>query len=627
MKFFKAAVIVLFLILTPLAFAEDFQGYKFPGDKFTLNGDNFTIQRISENWTSVIIKYNTQNILIPNNTCKDTDKNFYLICFKGAYVKFSSGLGKLDDYSGEILPSINMTFSYRRPQITATRTITKTNPLLMEEVFVDIIIENAGKNPATIKYVEYYPTDFDMTIISELIPMTNRLEHTSTLNSGGKTVLSYKLKPTKHAGGKITGNLTYSYETITETKAMPENMINTSDSVIVTPTLTSTTGIGGIGVLEMDFDNIELKSNVDINAKTIIPKDLEVTSTSSEIEKKDNVYSLKYYLEKEDSESFKIEFKTTKTGSYTIPLEYSYKIYGIEKIFYKNLTIVVTTDKIEPTITLYNEKIGSNQEFRIKASIKNLDPEIKYYDINSNIESEILNKIFNTPEIIQNMDLTLYEEEIVAPTVDNKKDIIMKLYGTYKTVNGETFNFSTSKTISVYPPKDFLILTPEVDRYVNDSDKMKINYYIENTKDTPVKELVAYETIPQSLTITEGNRNISLLSVEAKRRVQLYSYTVRKDSNASENIITTIKFVENNKEFILTQPIMLDFSKRTIQKQEIKTEVINKTIVTANTTVDNQTAKENMTSTTPTTSQTQSQNTVQEKSGWQKFIDWLKNLF
>lgn len=624
--------LISMLLIIPSVIGADFSGFKYPQDTFTLNGDNFSIQ-LSKDWKSVYFRYNSETLIISNNSCKETSQNFYYICYRGAVVDFTAvnEIGRIDERTGEIVPGLNISIKYRKPEITLSRVFSKTNPIVMESVDVNVVIENTGKNPADISYFEIIPDGLEVTTSSNVIYEGGRILYVGVSNPGSRSILSYKIKPLRKLSENITGNLTYSYETIKGTINLAKTSINTTDTI--TPAITSAERINieSRGVINLVLKNEETENNAKITLTISLPSELKVISVNPREYKEigEQKYQYDYDFKEQEYKEFEIDFETTKTGVYKIPINITYIVYGQKYSIEKNVSINVNSTKITPLLTINKEIVMANQRLNVKGTIRNDDSTASYYNIKAYIKSEILNDNFAVDKISQNEEIMLFDKEIISPTVNKSTNFILNFSGEYETINKEKFPFFASKTITVRPPSDLIVIYHEFDKWINESDKAGIKVYVENKWDSDIT-LTIDETIPESFKVIEGQTK-NVIVIGPKRKSLIYTYTIQiLDTGKKEDLTTNLRFNETGKEFTLTQTVGVNISAKTSLSKEIITKVIDNE-------ANNRTANETSTQSKPDNKNESSQKESNipvnpaakpvKVSIWKRFFLWIDSLF
>lgn len=564
---------IAFILTLSFVLSEDFSGYKYSGDKFSLNGDNFSVQ-LSKDEKTVFVKYNDESFLFSGSSCKETEKRFYFICLKGVVLNLSANIGKIDDITGEEIPALNMTISYRKPDITIKRALSKTNPFVNDDVDVILSIENNGKLPASLNIIETIPSGFEITAFTGKLFSNNEIMYSLTINAGTKNEFSYKIKPLKRFSGYIYGNATFVYETVNGTIKVDKSLIETVDSVKVTVNLTEKKlKLEKTASLSLILENKDSVNSAKVNMTFLIPDGLEVYyKTPSDLKSNGKqLYNYDSYLEKLDSKIIRVDFKAIKSGEHIIWINLTYATPKTTQLTQKNTTITVEPSKLSPSIIIDDELI-SGQKARFRTIIKNNET-IDYYSLKAKIESAILNEEILSPDIPKNNEKIVFEKEIFAPIVNAKTDIIINFSGEYKTSESEIFNFSIAKKIGVYPLQDLVVIFHEFDKYLNDSDKAKIKVYVENKRNVTLDNVDVNEKIPKSLNLIEGNIK-NMIDIGPKRKMLMYIYTVQTTDNKSEEITTALRFIEDDKEYSLNQPILLNMTSKAALNQKSNSTVI-----------------------------------------------------
>jgi hypothetical protein len=288
----------------------------------------------------------------------------------------------------------------------------------------------------------------------------------------------------------------------------------------------------------------------------------------------------------------------------------------------------VISANITPSIIIDEENIMANQMFKIKGVIKNDDATASYYNIKADIESRIYNENFALDKIIRSEEKVLFEKEAIAPTVNKTTDFVLNFSGKYETINSEAFTFFTSKTITVLPPSELIAIYHEFDKYVNESDKAQIKVYVENKRNYDLK-VYADETIPLSFKVSAGETK-NMINIGPKRKSLVYVFTIQAfDTEKKEELTTTLKFNETDREFTLTQLVSVNISAKTALNKEVITKVSVSGDETNNA-ADNETLKTNPDDKNTSIQQEQNNNIVSKPDKipfWKRFFFWIDSLF
>ncbi len=618
-------LIILLFFVVPFVVSDDFKGYKYPGDEFRLNGDNFSI-KLSKDWKSSYLSYNKdEQLILSNNSCKETEKKLYLICFKGSVVDFDKNIGKIDDQSGETVPGLNLTISYRSPEIILIRNFSKINPLIMEAVDVNITIENIGRTSANVDYYEVIPRDIEVTALNGLVYDGGNITYSAALNPGMLLLLKYKLKPLKNLSSNITGNITVSFEAHKIVTQLEKIKFRTNETIVLTKNITNNLSVEDYGVLRLGLKNKDNDEAIRGKVSFALPKSFKITGINEgKVQETSNSsFDYEYYIESLGSREIIINFTPKKTGQYNIPFMINYTTHGINRIVKENLSIKIMSGKINASIITSDDEVMGNQLMNLKLMIRNTDDNLDFYDISAKMKNEVLNRNFSIQKLPPNSEAVIFEDNISIPNFEKVEKITLNISGVYMSINNENFTFSTSKTIKVTPPSEIIVITHEFNKYINDPDKAKITVYVENKRDVTVKDIEVKEKIPSNIKVLDGDtRNV--ISISPKRKSQVYTYTIQTmDNKTIDNIITSLTFKDGENDISITQPLKVNISSKNATKLSASTRIVNektnKTVEVKKNDMINAQTIINKTTTPPRVDNS-------KKTLWQKFVIWLGNI-
>lgn len=554
----------LFIILSSLVLSEEFSGYKYPNEPFKLNGDNFTT-KLDKSLSVLSILYNNETILLKKETCRDSASNLYRICFNGTFINLSASpqIGKLSESSGELIPAIFLEIKYKKPEIKLKRTFSNIKPELLEEIYANITIENNGKNPADFIYTEKIPESFEIIKSTGFNIDKNELILKSKINALSTQTFVFSIRPKNYSIIPLQGNLSYSFENINAKLLTEKITITPSESINLNITNQQFLDINQESILSYNISNNYDKENIEINFSIFIPDNIELISFDKEFTKiyqnitNTTIYFQKINLNINNSKKLDIKINPLFTGNYIIKSKIEYKIFEINKILEKNLSIKINTKKIDPIILTNKDSLTSNENFNIQIKIKNNNTNNSFQNIKSIIKSDIFLQNISIEKIMQNEEIIIFNADLTTPIINETKILYFNYSGIYESINHEKFNFSINKKINITPIQNSVYSSYEIDKSINYSDKIILIVYIENKKDDELKitskDYLSNESL---LSIGEKENTQSILPYSRKK---IYSYTLNltNTNNTFEKITNILNYTEGNTQFLIKKDIIL----------------------------------------------------------------------
>ncbi len=567
---------LILIILTTIAYSEDFKGFKYPNEKFTLNQDNFTIL-LDISWKSAIFKINSEPMQINVGGCRQT--NFYNICYKESIFNTSKDLGRLDERTGALIPALNISITYFNPKLKITKKFSNQTPIVGDEITVTINLSNEGNKKAMIELYDSLPENITITeknwgIINE----KNQLLYASTLQSGNSEIITYKFRINSETNNLLKPQLNYSYEDISGRIYGTQTNFSTIKTIKTTITEKLELPVGSNDKLTLELYN---QDDVMREAEfyLTLPKEIILTTSSPELKLKDQKYWITTMIKPHSKQEIELSLTGILIGDYAANITTKSNIQSQDQIENKQIKIKISKQQLIPQIEISEKIFSSDQTIKITAKINNSDEKNDFYSIKTTLNTPDNSKSVTLSKIVKNQDITLFIENATLPFVEQNTTYPINFTGTYTTLTGEEFNFSATKKILIQPIGELLIIHHEFDKWENTTGIVKLTVYIENKKDQKSKLLKVYDKMPKEVSLVEGIMNTNMY-VEPKSKTQAYSYTLKIPDESmadSYEIITNIGYNETAKHFLLQKTSTINALKKSVKTEEIKTEIINDT--------------------------------------------------
>lgn len=572
---------LILIILTTFAHSEDFKGFKYPNEKFTLNQDNFTIL-LDLSWKTAIFKINSEPTQINKGSCKQT--NFYNICYKEPVFNTSRDLGKLDDRTGASIPALNISITYFNPKLKITKKFSNPTPLVGEEITVTINLSNEGNKKTQIELIDPLPEN--ITVIEKnfgAINEKNQLIYTSTIHPGSSNMIRYKFKTNSETSNLIKTQLNYSYEDIAGAMYGTQMNFSTKKTIATTNPDKLDLPIGSNNEI-----NIELYNQQEIAKEAefsiTFPKNIVLVQSTPQLTLTGQKYELSELIKPKEKIEIQLQILGTQIGDYTINLTTKSNILSKDQIENKQIQIKISKQQIIPIIEITEKTFSSDQTIKITAKINNSDEKNDFYNIKTKFASKDLTKTADLSQIVKNQDITIFIENLTLPYVEKSETYQINFTGTYNALTGEQFNFSTNKIIFIQPIKELLIIHHEFDKWENTSNIIKLNVYLENKKDQKTNLIKAYDQIPSELSLVEGMMSTSTF-IQPKSKTKVYSYILKipdESQKDSYEIITNIEYNETKQTFLLQKISTINSLKKSVKTEEIITQIISENTTQTN---------------------------------------------
>ncbi|MFH1072755.1 MAG: hypothetical protein V1743_04975 [Nanoarchaeota archaeon] len=504
----------------------------------TDNGPGIDETGIEQANNRLLMKKNNKGFTLVEGECKIEPLIKY--CFEDADWYDKESQGHLKYEHGDEYPGLKISVYKIGPTLEVTRTSEDMSLNLNQPSAVKIMIKNTGDRRASdAAYTERPPKTVDTYGVSGFTTgfLLNHdyLEWLGSLPPNEKLYLQYNIKPITYESFKIPATLFYSYEGVQSN----QSILDLAFTVITPYSFTSavnptTVNINELATYNVLFKNEDMYDTMDVLVRISIPKELQLVRKPLSLNQENDFWLFQMKLLPLTSFNFDIDLRGTATGSYNISTYGEFRIRDeeIQKKLASMFTI--STDKVEPTVRFSEESVEAGTKVRVKALLENKDDSKIFVKIKGTLSSSFL----STPIEISDADLDqeevkLYiDQDLTTPITNKKLEYRFDFTGSYETIEGEKYNFSTFKILTVNPGGgDVFEITQDVsDGLVIRGENITVKTSVKNLKNFKTTRVNVSDSVPEGLQIVGGtNKNFIDLDALEKKQAYLYRLEVPKE--------------------------------------------------------------------------------------------------
>ena len=574
----REILFILFLLLNiSIISAEDFSGYKYYDEPFTLNGDNFSL-RLSGDQRNIIFTNDFEKVLVGAGNCEITVK--YSYCFTNAIVDLDNGIGKISYHTDNDIPALNLSITSLLPDITIERS-TNNNPMEFESVIVEIKFENKGKKDANIIYTEYINSTAKLLNCEKCIIFNNgeNIEYRTLLQRGDADEFRYEINP-KNYKISLTPNITYSSST--------QNGSLKTSTMTITPQKIFTISYEGSKILNVEeiidaeiiFKNELEKEDINFISELTFPINFDVSFNN----KFDgNELNIEEKIFNQQEKKFKIYIRSKFSGknNLTINSNYTYLTEKLNKTEHFELDVQVPKPEL---ILGVNDNMYSDMSNNVNLTIStNKVNSFKNIFISINIGDEI-SENFQIPFLRHSRSLLAYNKHFTLESITSKKiNINAKIE--YQTVFGESFIEELSKEITVIPITDSFSVTHNIHDFIGSKGDLIISTMVSYNSYGSKRINITDEIMGSKVLNYEGNevsdykkitKNKGLYLISGSNK-KAYTYVLKETEYNKSQIITSITVHGAKNNYLIKINSELDFNKKTIEQKNKSYHILSKT--------------------------------------------------
>jgi len=511
----KLVLLTLSLLLVPIATASVlFEGQVNDRETFKAGSHYFYIQYV-ESTQSVIFKMDDIGGVMLPGECETKENIKY--CYNGA------------DY-----PELDVKIESLEPDISIERTFSTTSPNINEEITVTVTLKNEGSKRATnIKYTDSYPAGL------RVFTSTNSKTWEGNLGEGEEETFKYTIRAEEIISFDSTATLSYEFDGNEKTKKSSTETIEVQKPFSIDDEIsTQAADKNEIITYNLTITNKDESSSLNIeNLEITLPSKLDLVKAATELKEENNKLTFKGEIEKGKSKNFEIKIKSSQVGKFTISAIAALKISNknfeeeLEKTFNVGLSYIL------PILNV-TDKVKSNSPYPIYIAVKNYG-EDQIEDVIIKAESDLFGNIEEKKNIAAGTTLKILDKTLTAPYLEKDQKYNIKVYGSYISSSGKTYQFEKSAQLTVIAaPKIIQIIKEFNKEEFYPGEEIKVAVKLKNLKNQIINEVDVSDIFPKEIRPSLlGDVTGYLGELKPNEEKKLYSYSVVVPENYQEDEI------------------------------------------------------------------------------------------
>lgn len=511
----KLILLILFLNLLPAVTAstllddwvDDYETFKA--------GDHYFYVEYIESTQSLVFKMDNMGGIMSMGEC-ETKEN----------IKYC--------YEDVNYPQIKVKITSLEPDITIERTFSTTSPNLNEEITVTVTLKNEGdKRASNIKYKDTYPTAIKVSSGG------NTKTWEGYLNIGEEETFKYTLKAEEIISFDSTATLSYKFNGNEKTKKSSTETIDVQKLYSITQKIsTEAADKNEIITYNLTITNKDESKRLTIeNLEITLPSKIDLVKAPSELKKQDNKLTFKGEIEKKQSKTLTIKIKSSRAGKFTINTIAELRIAStnykeeLEKTFNVGLSYIL------PILNV-TDKVKSSSSYAIYIAVKNYGKdEIK--NVSIKVESDLFNDIEEKKNIAAGTTIKILDKTLTAPYTEKDEKHNIKIYGSYLSSSGRTYQFEKSAPLTVTAASKIIQIIKEFNKKeFYPGDEIKVTIKIKNLKNQIINNIDVSDIFPKEIRSSLlGDVTGNLEELKPNEEKKLYSYSVTVPENYKEDEI------------------------------------------------------------------------------------------
>lgn len=572
---FAFSFILLFILSAPDAFAATtFNSYKYNYDTFLVGEDIFTIVAYRD-FEILSLKVNGEkSYLIEVGKCVKDGLDEY------CYEKYDWDREFLDKFE-KLSPAIYLKFSKLEPKISISRSIYPAEMKYDDEGIVTVTVKNTGtKDAINLNYREMLPENVRLVSLSDGMTYSNNYIQWSSpkIAVGKEKSFYFKVKPAKYKSGDNKAFIEFTYEGILQNATSASMFYKVKSPFKLSASLSkSTVNIAEPAEYSISFTNNEPDKNIKVYSVISLPPELNILGFSSLFSKQqENVFIYEDTLSPNEEKSFKIRLMGLYTSKYNLSTVARFHV-GEKYLYDEEITpFTIATGKVNPEIYLSVSNIRSGMPFEATAVLTNKEKDKSFIGINAVFYSDLFNEIITVNSLAPGQSY-IFKKKYYSMLTEDKITLPIYLNGSFKTISGEEFYFSTKKSLAVSPiNKTLTIIQIPGKKVVEKGQDYTFQVEVKNQKDDALKNVYVDDFFPEELEILQGNPTILLETIPRGQKVSAYVYKIRVPYDYPDNeikVVSTAVAIIQGEEYRVSE--------------ETKIKVINATISQGNATTGN----------------------------------------
>lgn len=542
-----------------LASAKEASALSTPVDKWIRSGDTITVEGqsfaiyLSSRLNQVLADYGKGSLFITNNSCESTD--VARICLDNVQYDFTDKVTKVRIRGISLVPSI-----------TITRTASKSETIVGDEVLFSVTISNTGGLARNITYLEMPQKEFVITSAEGIPLVSDRAEWKGQLAEGESASFSYKLKALSVFDGGVSASLSYSQG------AKLKTIYSSRQSLKVTPAVVLYAGTGSATALVGERNNITVnvtnqlpETAVMSPLEVVFDPGIKVTSKPYELKavtpwnyvwngeiarvynRTTNATNLTGWLN--TTKSWFFEFKGTRVGNSDIRVRASYRTAGNPEttaLPEKKQSVLVSNKGVIVRTSLKEVTMEANQQKRLKVWLQNLNPfvELKGVHVNTSTGLAYLPDFFG--KIGAGEQVLLADTYFYAPKVNSSTGYVIATNVSYFTEFGDNFSKEFKDTATVMPTQEVALTQALSITTAKAGDEIEVTATVKNSRPTNLKNVAVFDNVSSEFTVI--GKNQATIEIPSKGTVIAYTYRMKVthiSRGADLYVNTTLKYSDS----------------------------------------------------------------------------------
>jgi len=528
-------LLVALLATATAATTPYYEGWVTPGQTFTVKGALYSVMQGSSP-AQLLLKKGSDKYVLTYGDCVVShdlldeycyDQSDYMDCQHHGYT-CPEKAGEPDDWccpydvahvsyeAGEAVWGAHLTFTARQPVIAVSHAATQNTLKLGESTDVTLTFENTGEDTVTnAAYRETIPDGFSIIPSSDFTRRGNTLSLRFSLAPGVKKTYAYTIRPTAYLSEPILGNLTYTYHSLSESVTPKELLISVPSPFFITHAFTpGSPKLGEKATYTYTLKNTDGQDEMTARL-TFAGSLLAVADTPAGLTVENGLLVWEGTLEKGKDITFTFPFTVEKTGSLFIDANASMTFNNDHFTFPLQDRLTTTTTLLAPEIR-FSGKARAGKNLTVTLFLKN--GETPYTNIQGVLTPGT--NIFSLARIAPDETALLG-----TLTITPEESETFTLKGSYQSLYGETFTFSTQKELAVDTSgKAFLITRTVNQTSAKPGETVEVSVSVKDQQGRPADVSVT-DVLPVGALLVGGEREraMSLKDGEARKA---YTYRV-----------------------------------------------------------------------------------------------------
>ncbi|MBI4439032.1 hypothetical protein HY640_03825 [Candidatus Woesearchaeota archaeon] len=526
------------LAIAALAKADTqaYSGSIYSGNTITVDKQVMIIY-LSSSQNGIVADYSGKLLSVANNSCESTD--YFKLCLDNIEMDYVTRKKKIAIRAFSTVP-----------EITITRTASKTDLIVGEEAIMTVKISNTGGIARRTVFSDEFPETFEVYDVEDAELKGNTVYWSGEIARSGSKELSFKLRPKDAYKGGLKAKLDYFDGYSMQSAQSSEISLEATHFFKLEARLGKTEAY--VGQLNNLTVNISNRGNSTVNATLEFTFDEGtelMTLPGNLIRTAKNSYRWNGELRKRNlsnnrifSKALFFEFKTNRIGAIdtTITAQYTdLSTYEKVRLPDERKTISVTDKGLMARSSLSDKIIEPGQRHTLKVWVQNLNPYSDIRDVRVYVQTGLAYlpyleygsfKAGEQKQVIQ--------KDIFAPEANTTTGYALNLNVTYK-LAGESFSYTFKDTVSVVPPKDLTITQNPSKSTVESGETFQFTVLLQNNRATGLGNIKAYDTPPPEFSVSGPATAIISLSPGATATAYTYSITAPRVNAKKEFTIKT----------------------------------------------------------------------------------------